>query len=107
MRSLGQNPTEGTLDETINEVDSDKNGTLGISEFVAMMEKRTKDIDPEDEMIEYFRVFDKDGNGYISREELKQTLIMLGRSMIYFMSASNSQVLSTHLILPRRETIRG
>ena len=37
-----------------------------------------KEEHPEESMREAFKVFDKDGNGYVSREELKRIMTELG-----------------------------
>eukprot|EP00955_Chlamydomonas_euryale_P029054 306381-Chlamydomonas_euryale.AAC.4 len=37
MRSLGQNPTEAELQDMINEVDADGNGTIDFPEFLTLM----------------------------------------------------------------------
>ena len=37
MRSLGSDPTESELQDVINEVDADGNGSLDFAEFVNMM----------------------------------------------------------------------
>ena len=71
MRSLGQNPTEAELQDMINEVDADGNGTIDFPEFLTMMARKMKDTDTEEEIREAFRVFDKDGNGFISAAELR------------------------------------
>ncbi|XP_065921016.1 calmodulin-like [Dysidea avara] len=72
MRSLGQNPTEAELQDMINEVDADRNGTIDFPEFLTMMVRRT-DSDLE-EVREMFSIFDKDGNGFISAAELRHVL---------------------------------
>ena len=40
MRSLGQNPTEAELQDMINEVDADGNGTIDFPEFLSMMARK-------------------------------------------------------------------
>ena len=45
MRSLGQNPTEAELQDMINEVDADGNGTIDFPEFLSLMARKMKDSD--------------------------------------------------------------
>nr|BAR40087.1 Cyan-Nano-lantern(Ca2+) [synthetic construct] len=81
MRSLGQNPTEAELQDMINEVDADGNGTIYFPEFLTMMARKMKDTDSEEEIREAFRVFDKDGNGYISAAQLRHVMTNLGEKL--------------------------
>jgi len=81
MRSLGQSPTEAELRDMINEVDEDGNGTIEFNEFRAMMERKTRDADPEDELREAFKLFDKDGSGTISTSELREVMKSLGEQL--------------------------
>jgi calmodulin len=78
MRSLGQNPTEAELQDMINEVDAEGNGTIDFPEFLTMMARKMKDTDSEEEIREAFKVFDKDGNGFISSAELRHVMLNLG-----------------------------
>ncbi|XP_073366923.1 calmodulin-3 isoform X2 [Aegilops tauschii subsp. strangulata] len=81
MRSLGQNPTEAELQDMINEVDADGNGTIDFPEFLNLMARKMKDTDSEEELKEAFRVFDKDQNGFISAAELRQVMTNLGEKL--------------------------
>uniref|UniRef100_V9LG86 Calmodulin like 3 n=1 Tax=Callorhinchus milii TaxID=7868 RepID=V9LG86_CALMI len=81
MRSLGQNPTEAELEDMINDVDVDGSGTIDFPEFVAIMVRKMNDTDAEEEFREVFRLFDKDGNGYIGAAELRHVMANLGEKL--------------------------
>eukprot|EP00092_Neocalanus_flemingeri_P032215 GFUD01035014.1.p1 GENE.GFUD01035014.1~~GFUD01035014.1.p1 ORF type:complete len:156 (-),score=51.55 GFUD01035014.1:63-530(-) len=78
MRSLGQNPTEAELQDMI-EVEADGKGTIDFPEFLTMMARKMKDS--EEDIREAFRVFDKDGNGFITAAELRHVMTNLGEEL--------------------------
>merc|ERR1719236_202234 len=65
----------------INEVDNDGSGTIDFAEFLSLMSKKMKDADSEEELMEAFKVFDKDGNGFISAAELRHVMTNLGEKL--------------------------
>ncbi len=91
MRTLGQNPTEDELKDLINEFDCEGlftiffvidfflidffsfvgKGLIDFNEFLQMMAKQADGHSEEDELREAFRVFDKNGNGFIKVAELR------------------------------------
>jgi len=81
MKSLGQSPCESDLQDMINEVDADGNGTIDFKEFLEMMTKHMKEADCDQELREAFKVFDTDGNGKISSFELKEVMKNLGEKL--------------------------
>ncbi|MCI53328.1 putative calcium-binding protein CML25-like, partial [Trifolium medium] len=78
MASLGQPSTEQELNSMIREVDADGDGCISLQEFI---ELNTKGVD-SDEILENlkdaFAVFDMDGNGSITAEELNTVMRSLG-----------------------------
>ncbi|CCI42495.1 hypothetical protein ABG067_006984 [Albugo candida] len=81
MRSLGQNPTEAELQDMINEVDADGNGTIDFPEFLTMMSRKMKDTDAEEEIRNAFQVFDKNLDGFITPAELRHIMTNLGEKL--------------------------
>ncbi|KAK3581616.1 hypothetical protein CHS0354_017505 [Potamilus streckersoni] len=78
MRSLGQNPTESELEDIFNKADTDGNGKIDFQEFITLMISNTKDICGEEALREAFRIFDKDGDGSLSSDELRRVMTSMG-----------------------------
>ena len=81
MRSLGQNPSDEEVRQMIEEVDEDKSETIDFKEFIGLMARKMKETDAEDELLEAFKVFDRDGNGKISAHELRYVMLSSGEDL--------------------------
>ena len=67
-----------------DQADADGNGTIDFAEFVGMMPAATRNEraeNAEEEMLEAFQIFDADGNGNISADELRQIMENLGERL--------------------------
>ncbi|GBP55687.1 Troponin C, isoform 3 [Eumeta japonica] len=77
LRMMGQPFNKGILEELIEEVDADKSGRLEFPEFVTLAAKFIVEEDAEamqKELREAFRLYDKEGNGYIPTTSLREIL---------------------------------
>ena len=81
MMSMGQSPTEKELQEMIDEVDANGNGTIEFSEFINKMAGKMTFSPSEKDTYDAFRVFDKDGNGFISPAELRYVMTKMGQEL--------------------------
>ena len=61
----------------IGELDQDGSGSIEFEEFAKMMTSRTKQTSQE-ELLNAFKVFDKERNGVIERDELEHVLKTIG-----------------------------
>lgn len=85
MRNFGQDPTHAQLDGIMKELDINKDGSIDFDEFAKLMSARSKMTgsgacvtDDDSELREAFKVFDRDGNGSINVDELRQTMRKIG-----------------------------
>ncbi|EDV94922.1 calmodulin-beta [Drosophila grimshawi] len=81
LRAVAQMPPEHELQDYYAEYDPDGLDELYLSDFLHIMSMRYKDQTPEDEIIQAFRVFDKDDNGWISEKEFRNIMATLGDPM--------------------------
>lgn len=81
MRKLGQNPSEKELAEMISSVDDNGDMEIDFDEFLILMKSRIGTRDPEQELLDAFKVFDTDNSGAIDRKELKRLMKKLGQAL--------------------------
>ena len=81
MRKHGFDPSEKELKAMIKNVDdkSTSEGGIDFDEFIELMVKHGSNIDQE--IAESFKVFDRNGDGLITEDELQVTMNNLGEPM--------------------------
>jgi len=79
MRTHGFNPSEEDLRDMIRNVDKNANGAIDFNEFIEMMLKQG--INADEDAAHAFKVFDRDGDGLITAEELRLTMNNLGEPL--------------------------
>lgn len=81
MKSLGQSPTDQELKDMVNSVDVDASASVDFEEFLQMISKKLASVDVQEEIKDAFREFDRDGNGVISRDELRIAITTMGEKV--------------------------
>jgi len=77
LRMMGVKVKEADLKEIVDEVDDDGSGMLEFEEFTELAAKFLIEEDEEElknELKEAFRIYDKDGQGFITNDVLSEIL---------------------------------
>lgn len=83
LRSLGADPTSQEIESLLNDMDLDRNGTIDFTEFLATMNSfynSAKEISRE-EILDIFSIFDRDGDGYITGDEIMELTTILDENL--------------------------
>ncbi|XP_028754704.1 probable calcium-binding protein CML17 [Neltuma alba] len=84
LRSLGLKPSPEQLEGFMQKADTNNNGLVEFSEFVALV---APDLLPakspytEEQLKQLFSMFDRDGNGFITAAELAHSMAKLGHAL--------------------------
>ena len=79
MSSLGFNISDEDLNEITNIYDNDQNNNMiDFISFLGIISKKKGNIYKEEDLIDAFRIFDKEGNGKISSKELLYVMMSSG-----------------------------
>ncbi|KAM6543647.1 hypothetical protein CsatB_008094 [Cannabis sativa] len=73
LSRLGSKLSEAEIQQLMEAADVDRNGTVEYDEFITATMHRHR-LERDENLYKAFQFFDKDGNGYITREELKQAM---------------------------------
>eukprot|EP01097_Dermamoeba_algensis_P001881 TRINITY_DN1730_c0_g1_i1.p1 TRINITY_DN1730_c0_g1~~TRINITY_DN1730_c0_g1_i1.p1 ORF type:complete len:150 (-),score=49.93 TRINITY_DN1730_c0_g1_i1:76-525(-) len=78
MRALGQIPSEAEVKYWIGYHDK---ALLTLKEFLGLMARKLKDSEYEEDIKEAFKVFDKDGKGFVLVSDLKHIMKNIGEKV--------------------------
>ncbi|XP_076045487.1 uncharacterized protein LOC143027798 [Oratosquilla oratoria] len=79
VRSLGLNPTNNEVEQALHELGRPL--TINFQEFLSVLKRDFPGADTEEEILEAFGVFDKDGDGTIATSELRHVLMTMGERL--------------------------
>ena len=78
MKSCGHKLSDEDLKEHIANLEAGQDGDKEVffkqEEFLKVMDKLMKEADTEEELVEAFKVFDRNGTGFISAAELRHVM---------------------------------
>ncbi|KAE8023039.1 hypothetical protein FH972_008791 [Carpinus fangiana] len=85
LRSLGLKPSGDQLHVLLANMDANGNGTVEFDELVSaiMPDMSEQVLINQEQLLEVFRSFDRDGNGYITAAELAGSMAKMGHPLTY------------------------
>ncbi|XP_073136106.1 probable calcium-binding protein CML15 [Henckelia pumila] len=85
LRSLGLKPTGDQLHAMLANMDANGNGSVEFDELVGAIlpDLNEQVLINQDQLLEVFRSFDRDGNGYITAAELAGQMAKMGQPLTY------------------------
>ncbi|XP_041019662.1 calcium-dependent protein kinase 29-like [Juglans microcarpa x Juglans regia] len=77
LSRLGSKLTEAEIKQLMDAADVDSSGTIDYIEFITATMHRHK-LEKDESLYKAFQYFDRDGSGFITREELRQAMTKYG-----------------------------
>lgn len=82
MRAMAQHPTEYEIQELVKKPEGEEGPALtDFDTFLTIMAKRLSVPEAEDQLLEAFKVFDKEGTGVLSAADLRKIVTTMGEKL--------------------------
>jgi calmodulin len=78
VQSMGKFPTDDELKGILNRLSIYENIQIDFTEIQSLFQQIKNDVETEEKLSESFKVFDRDGDGFLTRQDLFHVLEMLG-----------------------------
>lgn len=85
LRSLGIKPTGDQMHSMLANMDTNGNGSVEFDELIdaILPEMTPESLVDQEQLMEVFRSFDRDGNGFITAAELAQSMAKMGHPLTF------------------------
>ena len=80
FKAINIDASDEEIKEIIKKMDLEDKKEINYDEFLTIINQREKDVDEEEEVLKAFKVFDKEGNGLININELKDIMLSMGNN---------------------------
>ena len=80
FKSINIDASDEEMKEIIKKLDLEDKKEINYDEFLTIINQKEKDVNEEEEVLKAFKVFDKDGNGLININELKDIMLNMGNN---------------------------
>lgn len=71
LRAVGFNPMPEEVEDMIEDIGA---STLDFNSFMYILYRHAREVDPEGELVDAFKVFDKDGTGKLKTDTIRKIL---------------------------------
>eukprot|EP01012_Entosiphon_sulcatum_P039082 TRINITY_DN5112_c0_g1_i1.p1 TRINITY_DN5112_c0_g1~~TRINITY_DN5112_c0_g1_i1.p1 ORF type:complete len:321 (-),score=40.79 TRINITY_DN5112_c0_g1_i1:30-965(-) len=77
MKGLGLEVSQAELEKTVGHTEG-RHGLIDYAEFAQIIEKKASEIEPDEEILRVFRLFDKSQTGRLRLEDLRAVATLIG-----------------------------
>lgn len=81
MKSLEEQISDSDLKKMLKELEISSSGSIKFDEFIYILTRQMRENDAEEELQEAFKVFDRDGDGKIPKDELSLIMKNIGEPL--------------------------
>ena len=81
LRSLNLNPSQSDLENMIKKVDQSGTGRIEFNDFLKLYAEKIKETITKDDVMRYFAMFDRNGDGKIDPTEFKRVMTTMGEPL--------------------------